>query len=363
MVPDQQPEGLIPETVQSIPLEQLHESAWNPRRRYTPEGMAELTQSIRENGVRVPLLVRPVEGNAYEIGAGHRRFRAAREAGRAAVPCLVRALTDVEFLELLALENLSHEDLTELEEAAGYRDLIERAGLDVKAIASKTGKNLAHVYARLKLLDAVDEAKQALTSGRITAGHAILLARLPQAKDQREALDETLNQPNWRGPMSVRELEAWIKRNMHMDLAKAPFPIVEADLLPAAGACTACGKRTSAQPETYSGAENDECLDRACYRSKLDALRKRALAEHPEAVKITTAYATKTKGVYHQGEYELVAAAAAKDAAGVKEAVFLDGSRAGQVVKVRLKPARQATRSEVDRKTAKAEDDRKIVEI
>lgn len=176
----------------ALPLEQLQESAQNPRQRFDEEAMRELTESVREKGVVTPLLVRPlglVDGAPrYEIAAGHRRARAARAAGRTTVPALIRGMADEEFLELLVLENDQREDVHALEEAQGYQSLLRLPGYDVAKIAARVGRSPKYVYDRLKLLALIPEAQRLFLENRFTAGHAILLARLKPA-DQERAID------------------------------------------------------------------------------------------------------------------------------------------------------------------------------
>jgi ParB/RepB/Spo0J family partition protein len=178
-------------TFQVLKLAQLHESPLNPRRHFDPAKLQELTESVRQHGVRTPLLVRP-NGDGYEIGAGHRRFRAAAAAGLVEVPAVIRPMTDVEFLELLNFENLEREDIHPLEEADGFRTLMAQAGYDVARIAERIGKSTKYVYDRVKLLALIPAAQQLFRDGAITAGHAILLARLKPADQARPAILEAM---------------------------------------------------------------------------------------------------------------------------------------------------------------------------
>jgi ParB/RepB/Spo0J family partition protein len=166
-----------------LPLTDFFESPSNPRKSFDAATLAELTESIRKSGVLEALVVRPVVGkkNAptrYEIGAGHRRYRAAKAAGVATLPCRIRAMDDAAFMELLTVSNLQRDDVHPLEEADGYRALMEKAGYDVARIAERVGRSVKYVYDRMKLLQLTKEAKALFYDGKMTAGHAILLARL-----------------------------------------------------------------------------------------------------------------------------------------------------------------------------------------
>lgn len=169
-----------------IQLSELVESPWNPRKHWDPVKLAEMADSLRK-GQLTPITVRPIVGkhDRYEIGAGHRRYRAAPAAGLTSLLAVVREIDDVAFLELLTIENKQREDVAPLDEAAGFRLLMEKAGYDVAKLAARIGLSTKYVYDRLKLLQLVPEAKQYLEDGTITAGHAILLARLTPADQKR----------------------------------------------------------------------------------------------------------------------------------------------------------------------------------
>jgi len=221
---------------QVIPLEQLHESKHNPRRHFDGPAMEELVASIRELGILTPLLVRPNK-NGFEIAAGHRRYRAAKVAALATVPCLVREMTDLQFMEILNIENLQREDVHPLDEAGGYEALMAAPyKMKVEVLAQKVGKSVKYVYDRIKLLALTKPARDLFWSGRIDAGHAILLARLTPVEQARvigngnkdvQYSDGGLFQ-SCRGlyddeggyddsqvkAVSVRELQAWIDRHI-----------------------------------------------------------------------------------------------------------------------------------------------------
>lgn len=292
MTTEQQPSSEF----QMVPLEQLHESRFNPRRHFDDAKMAELVDSVKRLGVLTPLLARP-NADGYEIAAGHRRYRAAKTAGVPLLPVRIRLMTDGEFLEVITIENLQREDVHPLDEALGYQALMERAGYDVAAIAAKVAKSESYIYQRLKLVDLIEPAKKAFVEDRITAGHAILIARL-QAKDQKEALEACF--PKWGGDkdhaVSVRELGRWIDENVHLDLNAAPWKKDDAELVPKAGACTTCPKRTGFTPALFPDiAKKDTCTDRACFDAKLQAHIARRKAELEAAgetlVEISTDYA------------------------------------------------------------------------
>ncbi len=272
----------------TVPLEQVVESSANPRRHFDERGLAELTASVQEKGVLVPLLVRPVNGH-YEIVAGARRRRAAAAAGLAEVPVLVRELTDDQALEAAVIENLQREDVHPLEEASGYRALMERARHDVESIAAKVGKSVSYVYQRLQLLKLIDPLQELFLEGEITAGHAVELARLTQPDQQQLLKDDRdwlFEHDGWgakakrAGPISVRALRQVIQRSFHLDLARAPWSLQDEDLIKNAGACTACPKRSGANPTLFPDIKDENtCTDRACYEIKQRRTAERKQAE------------------------------------------------------------------------------------
>jgi len=215
--------------VEAIKLAELREHPQN-RKRFDETALAELASSIAQKGVLNPLLVRP-HGKGYQILAGARRFRAAKLAGLEEVPAIVREMDDRGALELLVIDNLQREGVHPLEEAEGYRLLHEQHKYAIEDLAARVGKSTAYVYARMKLCELTEKAKQAFFDDQITAGHAILLARLKPA-DQARALDvkeEALfteeftlfdDKPTVKA-RSVREFEAWIAKYVRFDAEKA----------------------------------------------------------------------------------------------------------------------------------------------
>lgn len=224
------------QSLQSIEIGQLHESKHNPRRHVDAAALAELADSIAQVGILTPLLVRP-NAKGFEIAAGHRRYRAAKLAKLDEVPCLVRAFSDAEFMEILTIDNLQREDVHALDEAKGYEALMAAPyKLGVQTIADKVGRSVKYIYDRVKLLTLIPEGQELFWDGKITAGHAILLARLGPT-DQKRCIDEShglmrgeqslyatdeekTNKGKYDGlvAVSVRELEDWIKRHVRFDV-------------------------------------------------------------------------------------------------------------------------------------------------
>lgn len=334
-------------TLQQIPLTKLHESLLNPRRSFDEKSLKELADNLTQVGVLTPLLVRP-NSKGYEIAAGHRRYRAAKLAKLSEVPCVVRELSDASFLEIMTIENLQREDIHPLDEALGYQALIDKTGMEVEAIAAKVGKSESYVYQRLKLAALIDKAQKAFLDDKITAGHAILIARL-QPKDQKEALEYCTG---WINVRSVRDLASWIERDIHMDLHAAPFKKDEANLVPKAGPCTTCPKRTGFMPALFHDiAKKDTCTDRTCFQAKLAAFvdrRKAELAKDGEKpVELSDEYhRPHVKGALTQDHWM---EAGKKTCEHVRTGIMVDGDRLGKVLKVCTDQKCRVHRGEAER--------------
>jgi ParB family chromosome partitioning protein len=268
---------LVVSSVQDIPLNRIQESKTNPRRQFDETKLTELAGNIRQHGVLQPVLVRPLpdgEAGFFELVAGARRYRASRIAGRETIPASVRELTDTECLELQLIENLQRADVHELDEARGYAALMQLQPdtYSVETLAEKIGRSEKYVYARLRLTHLVDEVQQAFYAAKLTVAHAFEIARL-QPHDQRRALQECF--PHHRTTaaiakdqkaeaVTVRELREWIEREIHLDITNAPFDPQDEALLPSAGSCAACPKRTGNNPLLFPEIRQKSiCTDRA----------------------------------------------------------------------------------------------------
>lgn len=262
----------------ALALSEIHESATNPRRSFDKAALEELTESVRKHGVLQPILVRPND-QGYELVAGHRRFRAASAAGLDEIPAVVRELDDREVLEIQVVENLQREDLHPLEEAEGYRRLHEDFEYSVDELAAKVGKSKSYVYARMKLCAIAGKARELFLEGKLDASRALLIARIPVPELADQAAVE-LVEDDW--IQSYREAADHIQENYMLRLSEAPFPANDADLVPEAGPCKACPKRTGNQRELFGDVQSaDVCTDPVCFRKKADTHweRQRAIAE------------------------------------------------------------------------------------
>jgi ParB/RepB/Spo0J family partition protein len=284
------------DTFTTLPLAAIAPSLTNPRKHFDPVKLSELTESIKASGVHQPILVRPLPGSrvqdtfdngitgggmrrpTHEIVAGERRYRACQQAGLADIPVLIRDMTDDQVLECQIVENLQRDDLTALEEAEGF-EALQATGATVDGIASKIGKSRSYVFARLKLLDLSFECKQAMRAGHIDASRALLIARIPDTTLQTKALAEATRM-DYRGEVcSLRAFASWLQANVMLKLDRAVFNISDSQLIPAAGNCTTCPKRTGANPDLFADVQSvDICTDPACFQAKTAGHRANIVA-------------------------------------------------------------------------------------
>lgn len=272
-----------------LPLKSVAPSTTNPRQHFDDAKLVELSLSIQANGVHQPILVRPLPGHrvhstdrcvTHEIVAGERRWRASQLAKASTIPAMVRELTDAEALEIQIIENLQRADLTELEEAEGYERLMQASDISADAVGTKIGKSRSYVYARLKLLDLCTEARKALREGQIDASRGVLIARIPDGKLQLKALAEATRKNHLDEPISFRSFQTWLQTNVMLRLERAPFQITDAKLLPDAGSCKDCPKRTGANPDLFADVDGaDICTDPPCFDRKTRAHRDQLVAK------------------------------------------------------------------------------------
>jgi ParB family transcriptional regulator, chromosome partitioning protein len=182
-----------------------------PRSRFTEEGLAELEQSIRMNGVVQPIVVRQI-GSRYEIVAGERRWRASQRAELRKIPAVVKEVSDEKMLELALIENIQRQELNPIEEAKAYRKLIDQLGLTQEEVAERVGKSRTVVTTAMRLLKLPNEVLREIETGLISAGHGRALLMSDDRAIQRQVANSIIDYG-----LSVRETEKTIKR-----LGKSP---------------------------------------------------------------------------------------------------------------------------------------------
>lgn len=188
-------------TIHALPISKLHAGKYQPRSQFGEQSLAELSDSIKRNGVLQPVLVRPSDKQPgkFEIVAGERRWRAAKLANVAVIPVVVREMGDQQALELALVENIQRQDLSAIEEAKGYQRLIEEFKYTQEKLASTIGKSRSHVANTIRLLTLPEEVKKMIDKGDLTAGHARSLIGAENALE--------LARQIVKGGLNVREAE------------------------------------------------------------------------------------------------------------------------------------------------------------
>ena len=189
-----------------LPISQVESCAAQPRKQFDPESLADLADSIREHGIIQPLTVRKLQSGYYQIIAGERRWRAARMAGLTQVPAIVIEADDRKAMELAMIENLQREDLNPMEEAEGYRTLMEQYGLTQEETSQRVGKSRSAVANALRLLHLSDEVRTLVEEGKLSGGHARALVPLT-AELQKKAAAAII-----KDDLSVRQTELLVKK-------------------------------------------------------------------------------------------------------------------------------------------------------
>lgn len=207
----------------TLPIEKIEPNPDQPRRSFKPEDLDELVASIREKGVLQPLIVRPdphVSGR-YQIVAGERRWRAAQRAQLHSLPVIIRDFTDAEVLEVAIIENIQRADLNPVEEAAGYRQLMDSFGHTQEQLAIALGKSRSHIANLLRLLNLPDSVLELLRAGRLSAGHARTLV----TADNPESLAKIIIQKG----LNVRQAEALARQGQAPVAKRALKPGKDSD--------------------------------------------------------------------------------------------------------------------------------------
>ena len=190
----------------SLPISQVEPGLNQPRKRFDPDSLSELADSIRIHGVIQPLTVRRLSSGYYQIIAGERRWRAAKQAGLDEIPAVIIEADDRKVMELGLIENLQREDLNPAEEARGYQTLMAEYGLTQEQVAQRMGKSRPAVTNALRLLNLPEDLMALVEDGSLSAGHARALLGAPNQTLQRQAAKAVLEKG-----LSVRQTEALVK--------------------------------------------------------------------------------------------------------------------------------------------------------
>jgi len=211
---------MMPSLVQ-IDINQIIANPYQPRTTFDKDALNELSQSIRENGIIQPMVVRPSLNGKYEIVAGERRFKAACLAGYQKVPCIVEEYSDQKSAEIALIENVQRENLTAIEEAEAYRTLIDMSGMTQSELALSVGKTQSTIANKLRLLKLPEPVKEALRERKITERHA----RAMLAMDDQEAINQMTKQVI-EGKMTVSETEKAVKTQVKAKKPKSKVKVL-----------------------------------------------------------------------------------------------------------------------------------------
>ena len=276
----------------------------NPRRRrgLDIDSLNALASSIKAHGLAQPILVRPLPGDraqdtfaqredghplpTFELVCGERRLRASRLAELDAIPMLVRDLDDQAALELQLVENIEREDLDPMEEAEGFELLRTKLGYSIEQIAERIGrgKGTSYVYKTMKLLALTPESREAMYEGHLGRSTGLLVARYP-AGMQAQVVEYIRSIATKGDPAPYRVVSPQVFRRFNLELGRAVWSIADASLVPAAGACTACPKRTGAHADLFGDDADspDSCTDPDCFEGKRGAHIERVKADAAKA--------------------------------------------------------------------------------
>ncbi len=313
----------------------------NTRTVFDDTALAELAESVKAHGILQPVVLRPYapEAGKYELVAGGRRYRAAQVAGLAELPATVRNLTDREFLEVQLLENLQRVDVRPADEATAFSKLLKN-DFSAEEVALKVGKPVKFVLQRAKLASLIPFWFEALQEGRLLLVSANELARLPA--HSQVLVKKSFDNSTYASGYPVRDISGAIESKVTRNLEKAPWDKADAYLVPSAGACTGCPKRSGAQGLLFESQDGPNlCLDGTCFASKQVAfanLRVKQLTHE-----LGKAPLLASSNYYLDEGQKEVGVIASRDwyqshegAVGAVAVLMVDGSDAGQVKHVRL---------------------------
>lgn len=202
--------------IETLPLREIEPDRDQPRKFFEDDALNELSKSIQEHGILQPIVVRPMPNGTYKIIAGERRWRASRLAGLSEVPVIIKDVTDAQAMELALIENLQREDLDPVEEALGYKNLMERCGLTQEQAAEKLARSRSAVANSLRLLNLPEDVLDMLKDGTLSTGHAKVILSLPSSELQSQAAKQIKEEK-----LNVRQAEILCKKMLQQqDKAK-----------------------------------------------------------------------------------------------------------------------------------------------
>jgi ParB family chromosome partitioning protein len=311
-------------TFQNISLKQIAESKTNPRgTSFEGPEFNDLVASIKEKGINVPLILRPI-GKGYEIVAGSRRFRAAQKLKLTQVPTNIQELTDAEAQEVQIIENLQRANVHPLDEGQAYRKLIEQSNYEVPSVAAKVGKSEAYVYQRLFLTNLIDGVAKAYRAGVLPDGHVVLIAKLTPS-GQEQALKYYKDETEYGEQLTLKDLKEWIEREFYHPLAFQPW-LKNKAAADAVGPCKECPPNVAT---LFGDVKTGQCTDLKCWARKMQLYIKWRMAADKELEPISKEYRTQIPGVYSKTEYVGLSTKAKDHCQHAKRAIVMEGTDLG----------------------------------
>ncbi len=265
-----------------LKLTEIEPDAHQTRKHFDAAQMQELTESIKQRGVDMAILVRPVQGakKPFKLVCGERRWRASKAAGLETIPARIRVMTDAQAAESQLVENTQRADMTPMEEAQAFENLRVRFAYSIDDLVTKSGKSEKVVRQRLRLIELPKAAQTALLDNKMRLGVANAIMWVDNKDDRAAAAHYILSNSHYGLMHNVHEAEDYIRRTFLLQLSKAPFNIRDAKLLPTANSCLNCPKRTGAARALFEDAGvKDSCLDRVCYEKKVELHRAAQIAK------------------------------------------------------------------------------------
>lgn len=339
------------DALRMIALKLIDPPPTNTRTVFKKDSLAELTLSVKQNGIIQPILVRPV-GKRFQVVAGERRYRAANKAGLTEIPATIKAMSDDEALDAQLVENLQREDVHPLDEADGFLRLKENSNLEISDIAQRVAKDQRYVARRLSLTNLIKEARKDFRGELITLAHALEICRLsPEIQpyalaacyekthvyDQKKQTHVT--QPDKERPARhVRYVQDWIQQNVFLNLRKAPFKLDDAQLREDGLTCLECPERSGFNKMLFHDiSETDTCLNPFCFQAKTQAIVQIRKAEIETKSAKPAAYISPyyspndVKEALGTGDYRVLEKKADR-CEFAEQAVYAEGQQIGQVI-------------------------------
>lgn len=321
--------------LENIKVALAYESATNPRgSEFENKAFDDLVASVKEKGVLVPLIVRTKQkgDKVFEVIAGNRRFRAAKIVGLEELPARIENYDDNEAREVQIIENLQREDVHPIEEGQAYRQLVEKSKLTVADIAQRVGKSESYVRYRLFLTNLNAKATTAFRKGKITDGHAVLIAKLSE-NDQTEALKYCVD--GWNNTTTVSDLKQWIERKFYNQLANQPW-LNDKEANEAVGPCKECEPNRNS---LFGTVKDGACTDSKCWSRKMAKYVEYKISQNPELVRVSKEYgSTESKDVLNRNNYEMLSTKKKKQCEGAKQGIVAEGQDRGTIVYICADP-------------------------